>query len=91
MPTMRLSSMEVPQPVIAAGTINETGLSCRYSIFQPAVTQWVAVGILEFEHGAAPILLVESADSANNVLDALRRRVAVRRAQHTQRLASLAA
>lgn len=88
---MGMSTSDIPQPAIAAGTIDDDGLTCRYSIFQRAVTQWVAVRIQEFEHGAAPIFLVESAGSVSDVLMALRRRSGVRRTQLTQRLASLAA
>ncbi len=83
--------LDVEQPSVVSGVIEEVGAICRYTLFQPAVTQWVAIGVLEFDGSSAPILLVESSRIAIQALEALRLRVADRATQRHQRLASLAA
>ena len=61
----------------AAGTgaIRGKGVTCRYSIFQPAVTQWVAIGVVCFENENAPQLVVEAAANPKEVLVRLNSRV----------------
>ena len=71
----------------AAGTgiIRGKSVKCRYSIFQPAVTQWVAIGIVCFEDEDAPQLVVEAAANPKEVLVRLSARVSELNAQQIRR------
>lgn len=72
------------------GVIHGRTVTCRYSIFQPAVTQWVAIGVISVDDEDAPLLAVETASNPKDVLVRLRTRVAELSAERGSRCAELA-
>ncbi len=79
------------QPSVDSGVIEEMGVICRYSLVQPAFTQWVAIGMLLFDSEQTPAMLVATAGSGIEALDSLRRRISVRALERHLRVESLVA
>jgi hypothetical protein len=79
---------DVPKAA-GTGVIRGNAVTCRYSIFQPAVTQWVAIGVVSFEDGDAAQLAVETAANPKDVLIRLRARVVELNARQNRRKAAL--
>jgi hypothetical protein len=74
-----------------SGVIHGKTVTCRYSIFQPAVTQWVAIGVVSFEDDDTPQLAVETASNPKDALVRLRMRVSeLNTQQHRRNAAALA-
>jgi hypothetical protein len=68
------------------GVIHGKMVTCRYTIFQPAVTQWVALGVVSVENDDTPQLAVESAANPKDALVRLKNRVLEIQTRHTHRL-----
>ncbi len=88
---MSIHMTDVTQPQVDVGTIRGQTFICHYSILQPAATQWVAIGVVEFEGDGGPCLIVESGMNVTTATASLRTRLATWDAQRPQHPGSLAA
>jgi len=90
--TVNLDTLSDAPKAAGTGIIRGKGVNCRYSIFQPAVTQWVAIGIVCFDNEESPQLVVEAAANPKEVPIRLSARVSELNAQQIRRTeAALAA
>jgi len=78
---------DVPKSA-GTGVIYGKIITCRYSIFQPAVTQWVAIGVVSFEEDDTPQLADETATNPKDVLVRLKARVSELNAEQVRRQAA---
>ena len=83
----RGAQSEVPRAA-GSGVIHGKTVTCRYSIFQPAVTQWVAIGVVTFEDDDIPVLAVETASNPKDALVQLQTRVTELNVQQNRRAAA---